>query len=343
MLSISDVYGGTYRYLKRVAEATTSVEVDFLDMAHITADDFVNSLTPETKVVWIESPTNPLLVVPPLELFTQVLQSMPEDRRPILVVDNTFLSPYWSNPLDFGADIVLHSISKYINGHSDVIMGALVVRKGLEDRLVKGLRFLQNSSGACPSAFDCYLAHRGLKTLPLRALQHGINSLHIAARLANHPLVTEVRYPGLKGSKFYERALFSLSEQAKKDLRRLGWDLPAGRDNQSSSSSSSDDAKASAEGGIPYSGMITIRLKANEAQTEKFLQTLKHFALAESLGGVESLAEAPWKMTHGSIPEEERIKAGITENLVRLSVGIEDRDDLLADLERGLRVAIQNK
>jgi cystathionine gamma-lyase len=139
-------YGGTYRYLKRVAEATTSVEVDFLDMAQITFDDLVSVLTPETKLIWLESPTNPLLVVPPLELISSVVRSIPEQDRPLIVVDNTFLSPYWSNPLDLGADIVLQSISKYLNGHSDVIMGALIIRQGLEGRLLKGLKFLQNSS-----------------------------------------------------------------------------------------------------------------------------------------------------------------------------------------------------
>ena len=139
-------YGGTYRYLKRVAEATTSIEVDFLDMAQITFDDLVSVLTPETKLIWLESPTNPLLVVPPLELISSVVRSIPEQDRPLIVVNNTFLSPYWSNPLDLGADIVLQSISKYLNGHSDVIMGALIIRKGLEGRLLQGLKFLQNSS-----------------------------------------------------------------------------------------------------------------------------------------------------------------------------------------------------
>lgn len=129
-----------------MAEATTSVEVDFLDMAQITSDDLASALTPETKLLWLESPTNPLLVVPPLELISSVVRSIPEQDRPLIVVDNTFLSPYWSNPLDLGADIVLQSISKYLNGHSDVIMGALIIRKGLEGRLLQGLKFLQNSS-----------------------------------------------------------------------------------------------------------------------------------------------------------------------------------------------------
>lgn len=129
-----------------MAEATTSVEVDFLDMAQITSHDLASALTPETKLIWLESPTNPLLVVPPLELISSIVRSIPEQDRPLIVVDNTFLSPYWSNPLDLGADIVLQSISKYLNGHSDVIMGALIIRKGLEDRLLKGLKFLQNSS-----------------------------------------------------------------------------------------------------------------------------------------------------------------------------------------------------
>jgi cystathionine gamma-lyase len=193
--------------------------------------------------------------------------------------------------------------------------------------------------GGIPSPFDCFLAQRGIKTLPLRALQHGINALYIASRLQSNSLVSEVRYPGLADSEFYERAKWSLSSQAKRDLRRLGWNLD---ENNNSSNGHTELDKERTERGIPFSGMVTIRLRANEAQTEKFLQSLRLFALAESLGGVESLAEAPWKMTHGSIPVEDRLKAGITENLVRLSVGIEDREDLLADLERGLKIAIQD-
>jgi len=146
LLTSRNQYGGTYRYLKRVAEATTSVEVDFLDMSSISSSDLLDSLTPQTKLIWLESPTNPLLVLPPLELISSALRTIPEEHRPLVVVDNTFLSPYWSNPLELGADVVLHSLSKYLNGHSDVIMGALVVRKGLEGKLAKGLRFLQNSS-----------------------------------------------------------------------------------------------------------------------------------------------------------------------------------------------------
>lgn len=139
-------YGGTYRYLKRVAEATTSIEVDFLDMSNLTLSDLSSCLTPTTRLIWLESPTNPLLVVPPLQLISSYIRSLAEESRPLVVVDNTFLSPYWSNPLELGADVVLQSISKYLNGHSDVIMGALIVKKGLEGRMVRGLKFLQNSS-----------------------------------------------------------------------------------------------------------------------------------------------------------------------------------------------------
>jgi cystathionine gamma-lyase len=188
-------------------------------------------------------------------------------------------------------------------------------------------------SGAVPSPFDCFLAQRGIKTLPLRALQHGLNALYIAKNLSSNPLIAEINYPGLASSEFYERAKWSLSQQAKKDLTSLGWEFDPSHQKPSE--------KEREQGGIPFSGMITIRLRATEAQTEKFLLTLRYFSLAESLGGVESLAEAPWKMTHGSIPEEERRKAGITEDLVRLSVGIEDKEDLLRDLENALRVAIQ--
>lgn len=189
-------------------------------------------------------------------------------------------------------------------------------------------------SGAIPSPFDCYLLHRSIKTLPLRCLKHGQNALYITNALQSNPYISEVRYPGLKSNQWYSRARESLGEWAKKDLRKLGWKFDSDGD---------ADEKAEQEGGIPFSGMITIRLRASEIETERFLQELQLFTLAESLGGVESLAEAPWKMTHGSIPEVERRKAGITENLVRLSVGVEDAEDLLSDLEGALERVLGRK
>jgi cystathionine gamma-lyase len=213
-------------------------------------------------------------------------------------------------------------------------------------------------SGGIPSPFDCYLASRGAKTLPLRALKHGLNALEIASALSHDSRIAKVSYPGLKSSQYYERAVGSLSRQAKKDLAKLGWDLraldaKAGLINgilkpeQSHSTAGTALAGELHAQGIPFSGMISIRLQssdssdteANHAITDKFLTSLRLFSLAESLGGVESLAEAPWKMTHGSIPEAQRIELGIDPSLVRLSVGIEDVDDLLADIRQALDLA----
>lgn len=359
ILSVNDVYGGTFRYLARVAKSVSGVAVDFLDMNEAGVEGIRKAIRlGETKIIWVESPTNPTLVLPPVQEIAALLSELPEDLRPILLVDNTFLSPYWSNPLTLGADLVLQSTSKYINGHSDVIGGALIVRAGLERKLGNGLRFLQNASGGIPSPFDAYLTMRGVKTLPLRALKHGLNALQIAHKLSSNPLVESVTYPGLIGSEFYDRAKSTLSQQAVKDLTKLGWFTTTTTKGSSQAHfdahgqitlngyARSHSPKEVASGGFPYSGMISIRLKTTSAseaerQTEVFLQNLKLFALAESLGGVESLAEAPWKMTHGGIPPAEREKLGITSNLVRLSVGIEDADDLLEDIEKALQAALQ--
>ena len=208
-------------------------------------------------------------------------------------------------------------------------------------------------SGGIPSPFDCYLASRGAKTLPLRALKHGLNALEIAAALSQDSRIAKVSYPGLASSPYYERAVGSLSKQAKKDLAKLGWDVEA-LDAKAGVINGVLQPERSHSGvgalhkqGIPFSGMISIRLRshnpsdteANHAVTDKFLTSLRLFSLAESLGGVESLAEAPWKMTHGSIPEAQRLELGIDPCLVRLSVGIEDVDDLLADIRQALEVA----
>lgn len=213
-------------------------------------------------------------------------------------------------------------------------------------------------SGGIPSPFDCYLASRGAKTLPLRALKHGLNALEIASALSHDSRIAKVSYPGLKSSQYYERAVGSLSRQAKKDLAKLGWDVKALdakaglingilKPERSHSGAGTALAEGLHEQGIPFSGMISIRLQssdpsdteANHAITDKFLTSLRLFSLAESLGGVESLAEAPWKMTHGSIPEAQRLELGIDPSLVRLSVGIEDVDDLLADIRQALELA----
>ncbi|KAJ9111734.1 hypothetical protein QFC19_001095 [Naganishia cerealis] len=362
ILCINDMYGGTYRYLARVAKTTGNLEASFLDFDQVGEAGIRSAIRRNTKrkqIVWIESPTNPMLILPPLTLISEILHSIPEAHRPILLVDNTFLSPYYSNPLTLGADVALHSISKYINGHSDVIMGALVIRKGSAQRLSQGFRFLQNSSGGIPSPFDCYLASRGAKTLPLRALKHGLNALQISTALSKDSRIAKVSYPGLKSSPYYERAVGALSRQAKKDLSKLGWDTRAlearagiingtikhHRPHHFSGNATTVDAIT--EQGIPFSGMISIHLaspdpsdpEVSHAITDKFLTSLRLFSLAESLGGVESLAEAPWQMTHGSIPEAQRLALGIDPSLVRLSVGIEDVDDLLQDIHQALDVA----
>ncbi|KAJ9121773.1 hypothetical protein QFC22_002395 [Naganishia vaughanmartiniae] len=360
ILCINDVYGGTYRYLARVAKSTGNLEASFLDFDKAGEAGIRNAIKRNTKIVWIESPTNPMLILPPLSLISEILYSIPEAQRPILLVDNTFLSPYYSNPLTLGADVVLHSISKYINGHSDVIMGALVIRRGLGEKLSRGFRFLQNSSGGIPSPFDCYLASRGAKTLALRALKHGLNALQIASVLSKDSRIAKVSYPGLKTSPYYERAVGALSRQAKKDLSKLGWDVGAleakaglingtikHHNHHGRFAGNETLEEAIQDQGIPFSGMISIRLsstdsadpEASHAITDKFLTSLRLFALAESLGGVESLAEAPWKMTHGAIPEAQRLELGIDPSLVRLSVGIEDVDDLVQDIQQALDLA----
>lgn len=353
ILSINDVYGGTFRYLSRVAKSVSGVAVDYVDFNAAGEQGIRDAIRPDTKIVWLESPTNPTLVLPPIQEIARILSTLDTPSRPLLLVDNTFLSPYWSNPLTLGADVVLHSLSKYINGHSDVVGGALIVKQGLEESVGNGFRFLQNASGGIPSPFDTYLSARGAKTLPLRALKHGLNALHIAHRLSSDSRIESVAYPGLIESIYYERAKSTLSQQALKDLHKLGWfsadttkSTPhlddSGRITLNGYTTSFSPKELSA-GGIPYSGMISIRLNANEQQTEVFLQNLKFFALAESLGGVESLAEAPWKMTHGGIPEQEREALGITSNLVRLSIGIEDVDDLLEDIDQALEIAVGGK
>ncbi|KAJ9109966.1 hypothetical protein QFC20_003166 [Naganishia adeliensis] len=357
ILSINDVYGGTYRYLARVAKSTGNLEASFVDFDKAGEAGIREAIKENTKIIWIESPTNPMLILPPITLIYEIVNSLPEARRPLILVDNTFLSPYWSNPLTLGADVVLHSISKYINGHSDVIMGALSIRQGLGAKLSQGLRFLQNSSGGIPSPFDCYLASRGAKTLPLRALKHGLNALEIATSLSQDDRITKVSYPGLKSSAYYERAVGSLSKQAKKDLAKLGWNVgvlgsKAGLVNgtlkpERAYRDYGTTTDVLHDQGIPFSGMISIRLQSpdpsnsevSHAITNKFLTSLRLFSLAESLGGVESLAEAPWMMTHGSIPEAQRLELGIDPSLVRLSVGIEDAEDLLQDIGQALDVA----
>ena len=248
---------------------------------------------------------------------------------PFVLVDNTFMSPFYQSPLLQGADVVVHSLTKYVNGHSDVVMGAAIL-PARHTALAEKLRFLQNAIGAIPSPYDCWLAQRGMKTLHLRMKQHGINALAIAQALQRSPYVEEVIYPGLSTHPRNELAYRSLSPHARKFVDDFLSKSPRTVD--------ADGVEFDA-GGFPYGGMISFRIRGGAEEAEKFLTSSRLFSLAESLGGVESLAEHPARMTHGSIPEAERALLGIGDNLVRLSVGVEEVEDLLADVEQALRAS----
>ncbi|KAI0398847.1 Cys/Met metabolism PLP-dependent enzyme [Xylaria palmicola] len=293
VISVSDVYGGTHRYFTRVAKAhgvtvtfTPQIEVDIA--AHIRDD---------TKLIWIESPSNPTLRLVDIRAVATVAHA----RGVAVVVDNTFLSPYVQNPLDHGADIVVHSVTKYINGHSDVVMGVAACNsEDLRDRLA----FLLNAGGAVPSAFDSWLAHRGLKTLHLRARQSTTNALAVATALEASPHVIAVNYPGLDS---HPHRAIALRQH---------------RDGM---------------GG----GMLSFRIKGGRVAAERFCQLTKIYTLAESLGGIESLVEVPSAMTHAGIPREDREAVGIFDDLVRISNGIEESEDLVRDVQQALEKAVE--
>jgi len=288
VVSSDDVYGGTYRLFTRVFDQM-GVDFDFVEMSDL--EVFKASLTDKTKMVWIESPTNPLLKICDIKKICEIAHA----RGIPVVVDNTFMSPYFQQPLELGADMVLHSMSKYINGHSDVVAGMVVCN---DDALAERLYFLQNSMGGILGPQDAWLVLRGVKTLHIRMRQHQDNAERIAAYLEAHDAVEKVIYPGLESHPQYALA------------------------------------KEQMTGG---GGMITFVMKGGLERARKMLESVKIFALAESLGGVESLIEHPALMTHASIPAEIRAELGISDGLIRLSVGIEDGDDLIADLEQALR------
>ncbi|KAF2858069.1 cystathionine gamma-lyase [Piedraia hortae CBS 480.64] len=288
VVSIADVYGGTHRYFTQVASAH-NVNVTF---SKAIGSELAELLRPETKMVWIETPSNPTLGLVDIRAVCQIAHG----RGIIVVVDNTFLSPYIQNPLVLGADIVTHSVTKYINGHSDVCMGVAAYNS---DVLHKKLAFLQNAIGAVPSPFDCWLAHRGLKTLHLRAREASANAALVAKALQNNPHVALVNYPGLE-------------THPQREL-----------------------VKAQHRDGLG-GGMLSFRLKAGKEAAHKFCQSTKIFILAESLGGIESLCEVPAAMTHMGIPVEAREASGVYDNLVRLSCGIEDGQDLVKDVQQAL-------
>lgn len=292
VISVSDVYGGTHRYFTKVALAH-GVEVTFSPSIEL---DISELIKPATKLIWIESPSNPTLSLVDIRSVATVAHQ----HGILVVVDNTFLSPYLQNPLDHGADIVVHSVTKYINGHSDVVMGVAAFNS---DELKERLSFLQNAIGAVPSAFDCWLAHRGVKTLHLRAREASHNALTVATALEHSPHVLAVNYPGLKSHKQRNIAL-------KQHRDGLG------------------------------GGMLSFRLKGGKAAAELFCQSTRIFTLAESLGGVESLCEVPSAMTHAGIPKESREAIGVFDDLVRLSCGVEDAADLKKDVLQALEKAV---
>lgn len=292
VISVDDVYGGTNRFLTKVANHQ-GIETSFVDL--IDPQNIKTAIKENTKLVWIETPTNPTMKLADIKAISEIIKNTNE--KIILVVDNTFMSPYFQNPLNLGADIVVHSVSKYINGHSDTVMGIALTNS---DELNTRLHFIQNSVGAIPSPFDCWLANRGLKTLPLRMRQHEKNAKAIAEYLEKSPMVDSVNYPGLKSHKQHELA------------------------------------KRQCKG---FSGMISFNIKGDLDTSNKFLSNLKLFTLAESLGGVESLCELPAVMTHAAVSPEQRKKLGISDTLIRMSVGIEDTEDLIKDIENALKIA----
>ena len=282
-----DVYGGTYRLFEKVWKryGLTFTFVDASDVAKVKA-----AIKPETKMIWVETPTNPLLRLCDLK----AIATLAKEHKLISIVDNTFASPYLQNPLKLGADVVVHSVTKYLGGHSDVVGGAVITS---DDKLYETLKFHQNAVGAVPGPFDCWLVLRGLKTLAVRMEAHQKNAMAVAKYLEKHPAIEKVMYPGLESHPQHKLA--------KEQMNGFG-------------------------------GMVSFVLKGGLESARQFLGTTKLFALAESLGGVESLVCHPVSMTHGSIPKEERDARGVVDALVRLSVGIEDVDDLIQDLEAGL-------
>ncbi|MBO0947361.1 cystathionine gamma-synthase [Fibrella forsythiae] len=293
IIASSDLYGGTYRIMVRVFEPLG------LKFKFVSLDDPANleaALSENTKMVWIETPTNPLLRIVDIRAIAQRTQRRHTQANGLrLVVDNTFASPYLQNPLDLGADIVVHSVTKYLGGHSDTVMGAIICN---DDDTAAQLKFIQNACGAVPGPQDCFLALRGIKTLHIRMQRHCENAQRVADYLQAHPRISQVYYPGLSTHPGHELAA--------RQMRGFG-------------------------------GMLSFELKGDSyPEAIRVMESIRLFSLGESLGGVESLCTHPASMTHASIPKEEREKNGLKDTLIRLSVGIEDVEDLIADLEQAL-------
>jgi cystathionine gamma-lyase len=290
IVASEDVYGGSWRLFHRVRSHSADLSVTHVDPADLEAVRV--ALQPNTAFIWIETPSNPTLRLADLE----AIAAIGRERGVLTVVDNTFASPAVQRPLEHGIDIVVHSVTKYIGGHSDIVGGAIVVR---DPELAQKLQFLQNATGGILDPFSSFLALRGIKTLPLRLQRHSANALAVARWLEAHPKIERVIYPGLESHPQYELA-----------------------------------ARQMAGGG----GMVSAYLKANEQETVAVLSRVRLFALAESLGAVESLVGQPWTMSHGSLPEADRLARGIRPNLIRLSIGIEDVEDLTDDIEQALAI-----
>lgn len=289
VVAMDDLYGGTFRLFDKVRGRSAGLDFSYVDLSDISAVEA--AITDKTRMIWVETPSNPMLKLVDIEAIVNVAK----DRNIIVVVDNTFATPYNQLPLALGADIVMHSATKYLNGHSDMVGGVAVV--GDNEELAEKMAFLQNSVGAVAGPFDSYLALRGLKTLALRMKAHNEAAMTIAKWLEQHPQVEKVIFPGLESHPQHELAKRQMSG---------------------------------------FGGMISILLKGDIDKARRFLENVEIFALAESLGGVESLIEHPAIMTHASIPKENREKLGILDNFVRISVGIEDVEDLIADLDQAL-------
>ena len=288
VVSTNDLYGGTYRLFTKVF-APYGITFTFTDMSD--PAKVAQHLTPATRLIWAETPTNPLLNI----IDIAALAKLAKEHGCLLGVDNTFATPYLQNPLDLGADLVMHSVTKYLGGHSDVVMGALVVN---DDTLAEQLAFLQNSAGAVPGPMDCFLVLRGIKTLHVRMQRHCENGAEVAAFLREHPRVDRVYWPGLE-----EHTGHAVASRQMRD----------------------------------FGGMVSFTLKGDRMEDAlRVLSGTRVFSLAESLGGVESLIGHPASMTHASIPREERLANGLADTLVRLSVGLEDIEDLVSDLDEAI-------
>ncbi|MCD9019965.1 cystathionine gamma-synthase [Parachryseolinea silvisoli] len=288
VITSNDLYGGSYRMFKRVFEKY-GIKFHFIDLTQ--ADNIRSVINDRTRLLWVETPTNPLMNIVDIAACVAIAR----EHKLIVAVDNTFASPYLQNPLDLGADIVMHSVTKYLSGHSDVVMGALVMN---DEKLYQELFFLMNSCGAVPGPQDSFLVLRGIKTLHLRMERHCLNGRKIAEYLKAHPKIGKIYWPG-----FTDHPNHAI---AKKQMRDFG-------------------------------GMLSFTLKDDSLDKAiKLMESVQLFSLAESLGGVESLINHPASMTHASIPPAERLKSGLVDSLIRLSIGVEDVEDLIADLDQAL-------